>query len=445
MSAEEAVNRLMEIHPKGFDLSLDRVTKLLEKLGSPHLSIPPAFHIAGTNGKGSTSAYLRAILEAAGQTTHVHTSPHLVHWNERYRIGKTGGGEYISDADLETVINHVADANGGKHITVFEVMSAVGFELFANHPADFSIMEVGLGGRFDATNVLQNPAACLITPVGLDHQAYLGDTIEKIAFEKAGIIKEGAPVFIGEQEDAARQVIEARAHQLGCAVQVARQDFDYYEQHGRFVFQDENGLLDLPLPVLFGEHQLANAALAISACRFVLPDLASHVYEEAMTRVVWPGRFERLKEGNLEKLFFKNETRKPDSKPEIWIDGGHNPQAGQAIAKALHRLNDHNPMPLIMIVGMLTTKEPDGFFEAFEGLVDEVWTVPVSQSDAGFDPQELAEVAKKSQLSANASSDFLGALNAINSKYPNEKIRILICGSLYLVGDVLDKNGTPPQ
>lgn len=445
MSAEAAINRLLEIHPKGFDLSLDRIRALLEKLGNPQFSIPRAFHVAGTNGKGSTSAFLRAILEAQNRTVHVHTSPHLVNWNERYRLGRPGGGQFVSDAELEEAILVAEAANAGKPITVFEIMSAVGFMLFSRNPADYSIMEVGLGGRFDATNVLEDPAACIITPVALDHQAYLGETVAKIAFEKAGIIKKGAPVIVGEQEEEGLAVIIGRCEAMGSPVLVARQDFDYYEQAGRFVYQDEMGLLDLPLPRLIGSHQLGNAAMAIAACRKVLPDLSGEAVETAMLRVSWLGRFERLKENRLVQGLSTHSAVRPEIWPEIWIDGGHNPQAGQVIARELANLEDRFSMPLHLIVGMLTTKDPSGFFSAFEGLVAGVVTVPVNQSDSGFDPHLLAEIAASAGLRARVSDSVEDALEMITRDYGAQPCRILICGSLYLVGEVLEKNGTPPQ
>jgi dihydrofolate synthase/folylpolyglutamate synthase len=314
-------------------------------------------------------------------------------------------------------------------------MSAVGFVLFSRHKADYCVLEVGLGGRFDATNVIINPAASLITPVGLDHEAYLGNTIEKIAFEKAGIIKSGSPVIVGLQEDAAREVIEKRATELGCPLAIARQDFDFYEQAGRFVYQDEAGLLDLPLPALIGAHQLANAAIAISACRQVLPDLSGKIFEAAMKTVSWPGRFERLPKGRLNSDL-------PDL--DIWIDGGHNPHAGRALAGELARLQRRDPMPLILIAGMLTTKEPNGFFQAFGEMPERVITLPVNDSDAGFEPQELARIVRSCGMAADARADIETALSDVAAMYPGRSCRILICGSLYLVGEILKKNVTPP-
>jgi len=436
MSAEAAVNRLMQLHPKGFDLSLDRIRHLLNLLGNPHLAIPPVFHVAGTNGKGSTTAFLRAILEAAGRRVHVHTSPHLVNWAERYRIGRQGGGMLVDDDELAATIDEVARVNDGRSITVFEIMSAVGFVLFARHKADYCILEVGLGGRFDATNVIVDPAACLITPVGLDHQAYLGDTIGKIAYEKAGIIKPGVPVFIGMQEDDARDVIIARAEALNAPYTIARQDFDFYKQAGRFVYEDLKGLLDLPQPALVGDHQIENAGLAIAASRDILPDLKPKVFEEAMDKVYWPGRFERLKPGKLTAGV---------SDMDIWIDGGHNPHAGLSLARELARLQARDPVPLVMIAGMLTTKEPEGFFRAFDGMLDKVITLPVADSDAGFPASDLAQIVGKCGFSATPLETIEEALANISSDYEGRPVRVLICGSLYLIGQILRQNDTPPQ
>lgn len=442
MSVEVAVERLMKNHPRGFDLSLGRVTDLLGKLGNPQLSIPPAFHIAGTNGKGSTAAFLRSILEAAGHSVHVHTSPHLVRWNERYRIGNKaqGKGSLVSDAVLEDAILRVEAANGGRPITVFEIMSAVAFLLFSEHEADFSVIEVGLGGRFDATNVLRNPISCLITSVGLDHQAYLGDTLKAIAFEKAGIIKDGAPVIIGRQAEEARIEIERVAAQRSSPCIVAGQDFDFYEQAGRFVYQDSSGLIDLPLPRLAGEHQLANAATAITAIRTAIPGMSNSAVERGLLAVSWPGRFERLKPGNL----ISQLPELARGNLDIWIDGGHNPHAGKALAAALAGLEERTSMPLILVAGMLTTKDPAGFFDAFSGLAREVLTVPVPDTDTGFEPAELANAASAAGLPARAFSSLKSAFSAIGERYGDAPARVMICGSLYLIGDVLKENGTFP-
>ncbi|WP_075997710.1 bifunctional folylpolyglutamate synthase/dihydrofolate synthase [Salaquimonas pukyongi] len=442
MSAESAINRLLEIHPKGFDLSLGRITVLLDKLGNPHLAIPPVFHIAGTNGKGSTAAFLRAILEAAGKSVHVHTSPHLVSWTERYRLGAPGGGSLVSDRELETAVNRVAEANEGKPITVFEIMSAVGFLLFSEHPADYAILEVGLGGRFDATNVIGKPAVSIITPIDFDHMAHLGNTVEKIAFEKAGIIKRDVPVIVAEQQDAALDVICSRAEELNAPVTVARQDFDWYEQAGRLIFQDEGGLLDIPLPRLAGAYQMANAATAIASCRKVLPQLGNTVFEEAMKAVRWPGRFERLPEGRLTKAL--SEKIPDNSMPEIWIDGGHNPQAAAMLVSELGKLRERDARKCCLLAGMLTTKEPAEYFSAFEGLADFVVTVPVPDSEAGFSPGELAAIAADCGLPAEPAENIQEGLQRCADRVQDEPCRILVCGSLYLIGEVLRQNATPP-
>lgn len=439
MSADSQIQKLLQNHPKGFDLSLDRISDLLVNLGNPHLSIPPAFHIAGTNGKGSTSAFLRAIIEAGNKTTHVHTSPHLVNWVERYRLGQRSGGKFVTDHLLEKAIIDASKANGERQITVFEIMSAVAFLLFSQNKADYSIIEVGLGGRFDATNVIEKPLVSIITPIALDHQSYLGDTIEKIAFEKSGIIKGGTPVVIGQQQDAAREVIEEVAQKNGCKTFIARQDFDGFEQRGRFVYQDEWGLLDLPIPNLKGTHQIDNATTAIAASRVAKLGLENPAYEKAMNSAYWPGRFERLQRGKL--LTFLPSNRQDDF--EIWIDGGHNPAAGKVLISELSKLKDIDQLPLIMICGMLTTKDPTGFFNHFKGKVEQVLTVPIIDSEAGFTPTKLAEFCNASGLNSMAFDSIEDALEKIVQTHKG-KARIIICGSLYLVGEVLQINGTPP-
>ena len=441
LTAAHRIERLLEKYPKGFDLSLERISRLLEALGNPQDKLPPIIHIAGTNGKGSATAFARALLEAEGLAVHVHTSPHLVNWHERYRLGRKGQtGQLVDDATLSDAVARVTEANGEHMITVFEILTAVTFVLFAEHPADAVILEVGLGGRFDATNVITKPAVSLIMPVSLDHQSYLGDKVEIIAAEKAGIIKRGCPVVIGYQSsDDARQVMIDIADRLRCAVSVFGQDFLAYQEHGRMVYQDESGLIDLALPRLPGRHQIANAAAAIKAVREAGFALSDQAVEKAMTSVTWPARMQRLTQGDL--------IRFAPEKAEIWLDGGHNPGAGVVIAEALAELEERDPRPLYLITGMINTKDPVGYFEAFTGMARQVYTVAISSSDSGIDHETLADAARRAGLEALPVASVADGLKAIKEQVKDEVIapRILIGGSLYLAGDVLAANNTPPQ
>ncbi len=435
------IDKLMALHPKGFDLSLDRIRRLLDRLGNPEKRLPPVIHIAGTNGKGSTSAFCRALLESKGLSVHVHTSPHLVNWHERYRLGRKGGrGELVDDETLAHAIRRVGDANAGEYITVFEILTAVMFLLFAEHPADAAIVEVGLGGRFDATNVVESPAACIITSISLDHIAYLGDRVELIAAEKAGIMKRGRPVVIGYQsESPALDVLVETAERLGCPHAVFGQDYLAFEEFGRLVYQDEFGLSDLPLPRLPGRHQYGNAAAAIRGVKAAGFELDDAIIANALKSVEWPARMQRLPEGRLAGV--------APAGAEIWLDGGHNPGAGVVIAEALAELEEKQPRPLFMIAGMINTKDATGFFRAFTDLVETVFTVPVDQSEASVDPVALATDAQNAGLMARPRSSVEEALKEIAALVEpgEEPPRIFIGGSLYLAGSVLHDNGTPPN
>ncbi len=438
--AEAEIEALMALHPKGYDLSLDRIRRLLARLDNPQDRLPPVIHVAGTNGKGSVSAFCRSILEAAGHTVHVHTSPHLVNWHERFRLGAEGGGKLADDAVLAEAIRRVAAANNGEQITVFEILTAVMFVLFSEHPADVAIVEVGLGGRFDATNVIDRPAASVIMPISLDHQAYLGDRVELIAAEKAGIIKRGCPVVIGEQsEEDAGAVLVSTAERLGAPFTVYGQDFLAFGENGRMTYQDEDSLLDLPAPRLPGRHQLANAAAAIRALKAAGFAPSEEAAAKGLEHVDWPGRLQRLTSGRIHDL--------AASGTEIWIDGGHNPGAGRVVAEAMANREEMDPRPLFIIAGMLNTKEPRGFFEPFAGIARHVFTVPIESSDAGLDPVALAADADDAGLSAEPVDDVETALRTIATMWSDEDNppRVLIAGSLYLVGDVLRLNGTPPR
>ncbi|CDX53434.1 bifunctional folylpolyglutamate synthase and dihydrofolate synthase [Mesorhizobium plurifarium] len=437
LSAEREIEHLMTLHPKGFDLSLDRVTRLLERLGNPQDRLPPVIHIAGTNGKGSCAAFSRALLEAAGHLVHVHTSPHLVNWHERYRLAAEGGGKLVDDDVFAEAIARVAEANQGQTITVFEILTAVTFVLFSEHPAEAAIIEVGLGGRFDATNVVKRPAVSVIMPISMDHEAYLGDRVELIAAEKAGIMKRGCPVVIGAQEsDTALQVLIETAERLDCPTVVYGQDFLAFQENGRMVYQDEDGLMDLPLPRLPGRHQYANAAAAIAAVKAAGFEIGHRAAERAMTHVAWPARMQKLTQGKLVDLAPKG--------AEIWLDGGHNPGAGIVIAEALAEQEEKNPRPLVLISGMINTKDQTGYFSAFKGLARHVYTVPVTSSDAGVPNDELALRAEEAGLSAEPVSSVASALMLLRDSWDGPAPRILIGGSLYFAGAVLAENGTPP-
>lgn len=438
--ADVEIEKLMGLHPKGYDLSLDRIRRLLEVLGNPHLKLPPVIHVAGTNGKGSASAFCRALLEAQGLSAHVHTSPHLVRWHERYRIGVKGGpGQLVDDELFADALRRVAEANGGKPITVFEILTAVTFILFSEQPADVVVLEVGLGGRFDATNVVEEPAVCIIQPISLDHQAYLGDRVELIAAEKAGIMKRGVPVVIGHQEfDGAKDVLISTAERLGCPLAVFAQDFLAYEEFGRLVYQDEFGLMDLPLPRLPGRHQIGNAATAIRAVKAAGYSVTEEIAEKAMLSVEWPGRLQKLTEGRL--------VERAPAGAEIWLDGGHNPGAGEVIAEAMAAMEERQARPLHLVIGMINTKDPIGFFRAFVDIAHNVYTVPITGSDVGLDPVALAQSAAEAGLKALPMESLAQALDAIRERSEGgNPPRIMIGGSLYLAGNVLAENGTIPK
>jgi dihydrofolate synthase/folylpolyglutamate synthase len=433
---DAALARLLALHPKRIDLSLERIERLLAALGNPQRRLPPAIHVAGTNGKGSTIAFMRAALEAAGTRVHVYTSPNLVRLNERFRIGQDGGGQLIGDAELGEALAECEAKNGGAPITVFEMETAAAFLLFSRHPADLSLLEVGLGGRLDATNVIERPLASVITRVSLDHREFLGDSLAEIAAEKAGIIKPHVPAIIASQAREALAVIERQAARLRAPLRIAGENWTATEERGRLVYQDEDGLLDLPAPKLYGRHQFENAGAAIAALRASRLKLPAAAYEAAMVRVDWPARMQRLSHGRLADL------APPDS--EVWLDGGHNPDGGQAVAAALADLEERVSRPLVLIVGMLSTKDCAGFLKNFSGLARRAITVPIHQEKT-VPAVELAEVAGKAGIPALARDDLESAITLAGQLDLHPAPRILITGSLYLAGEVLAANGTPPE
>jgi dihydrofolate synthase / folylpolyglutamate synthase len=429
------LTRLLSLHPKRIDLSLDRVERLLAALDHPQWRLPPVIHVAGTNGKGSTIAFMRAILEAAEQSVHVYTSPNLVRLNERFRIGQQGGGRLVDDAELADTLGECEAKNGDAPITVFEIETAAGFLLFSRHPADVVLLEVGLGGRLDATNVVERPLVSIITPVSIDHREFLGDTIAAIAGEKAGILKRGVPGVTARQSRDALAVIERQAARVGAPLTISGEDFAATEEHGRLVYQDRDGLLDLPAPKLYGRHQFENAGLAIAALRASGLKLPVSAFEAGMVRVDWPARMQRLSHGLLAALL--------PPLCELWLDGGHNADGGRAIAAALADLEERVPRPLVLIVGMLSTKDSEGFLKNFSGLARRVIAVPIHQ-DKAIPAAALAECARSVGIPALA-CDALESAIAIAGKLDLEPApRILITGSLYLAGDALAADGTLP-
>jgi dihydrofolate synthase/folylpolyglutamate synthase len=428
--------RLLALHPKRIDLALDRIQHILAVLDHPERRLPPVIHVAGTNGKGSTVAFMRAILEAAGKRVHVYTSPNLVRINERFRLGKEGGGKLVSDEELSETLAECEAKNGSAPITVFEIETAAGFLLFSRHPADVLLLEVGLGGRLDATNVVERPLASVITKLSLDHREFLGDTLAAIAAEKAGILKRDVPAVTVSQAREALAVIERQASRMHAPLSIAGEDWTATEERGRLVYQDNMGLLDLPAPKLYGLHQYENAGAAIAALRVSGLKLPAAAFEAGMTRVEWPARMQRLGHGKLAEL------APPDS--ELWLDGGHNADGGQAIAAALADLEERVPRPLVLIVGMLATKDSAGFLKNFAGLARKVIAVPIHQ-DKTVPAPELAEIAASVGIPSLARDTLESAIKVAGKLDLDPAPRILITGSLYLAGEVLAANGTLPE
>jgi len=424
--------RLLTLHPKRIDLSLDRMWRILDALGHPERRLPPVIHVAGTNGKGSTVAFLRAMLEAAGKRVHVYTSPNLVRINERYRVA----GRLASDDDLAKALEICERANGDAPITVFEIETAAGFLLFAENAADVTLLEVGLGGRLDATNVVERPLASIITPVSIDHTDFLGDTLEKIAAEKAAIMKRGVPAVIGRQGEGPMAVFSRHAQEVGAPLSALGQEWMIGEERGRLVYQDLDGLLDLPAPKLFGRHQFDNAGTAIAALRAAKLNLPARAFEAGVVQTEWPARMQRLTNGNLLAL------APPGS--ELWLDGGHNADGGRAAAAALADLEERVPRPLVMIVGMLSTKDSTAFLRNFSGLARRLIAVPIQQEKT-LPADAIAATALDVGIPAEVAPNIEGALAQAARLDLSPAPRILITGSLYLAGEVLLANGTLPN
>jgi dihydrofolate synthase / folylpolyglutamate synthase len=415
------LERMMQLHPKVIDLTLDRVWRLLDRLGHPERDLPQVIHIAGTNGKGSTHAMIRAGLEAAGRTVHAYTSPHLARFHERIRLA----GDLIAETALAEVLAECEATNGSDSITYFEITTCAALLAFARTPADYTLLEVGLGGRLDATNVVDRPLLTIITPVSLDHQQYLGDTIPLIATEKAGIIKRGVPVIVGPQTDEGMDVIERIAARHAAPVLASGEHWRAWEERGRMVYQDDNGLLDLPLPNLPGPHQIDNAGAALTALRFV--DIGITAYEAAVTDADWPARMQRLRSGPLVDAA---------GRCELWLDGGHNPAGGEAVAATLAGMARK---PTYLVVGMLNTKDIAGYLRPLSRQAASLTAVSIPGEKNTLTADQTQAAAQAAGIDADTAPSVVSAVRTIAAAHPGA--RILICGSLYLAGSVLRENG----
>lgn len=421
LKSDAILERMMALHPKLMDLTLDRVWRLLEALGNPQNDLPPVIHIAGTNGKGSTQAMIRAGLEGAGKRVHAYTSPHLARFHERIRLA----GTLIDEDALSAILDECYACNGGETITYFEITTCAAFLAFARTPADFTLVEVGLGGRVDSTNVFEKPALTVITPVSYDHPQFLGDTVAKIAVEKAGILKRGVPAIVTRQTDEAMDVIEARAQRLGAPLLVQGQHWDAWEERGRLIYQDESGLLDLPPPKLMGAHQFQNAGTAITALRHL--GFGEDACEAVPRDVTWPARMQRLIHGPLIEM---------GPQAEFWLDGGHNAACAATLAETLTRLPKR---PTHLICGMLNTKDVAGYMRPLADHVVSLIGVSIPDEVNTLSGSDTAKAASAEGIDATQASSVAQAVKTILKQQADA--RILICGSLYLAGAILRENG----
>ena len=419
MTSDQLLAEMGRLHPKVMDLSLGRMHRLLAALGNPERKLPPVIHIAGTNGKGSTQAMIRAGLEADGLKVHAYTSPHLARFHERIRLA----GDLISEADLVAVLAEVMEVNAGDPITYFEITTCAAMLAMARVEADYTLLEVGLGGRLDTTNVVESPRLTIITPISLDHQNFLGDTLAEIAGEKAGILKRGVPCIVGPQPDEVRAVIEAKAEEMDARLLIAGQDWHSFEERGGMVYQDEMGLLDLPLPALIGAHQVENAGAALCALRI----LGVGTAEAALLEAEWAARMQKLKFGPLLEAA---------PQAELWLDGGHNPAAGKALAEALTRLPER---PLYMVCGMLNTKDIGGYLAPLAASAVRLTGVSIPNETATLSADEICTAARKAGMVADTANNVSEAVARVVAEAPTA--RILLCGSLYLAGQILQENG----
>lgn len=422
-----ALERLTTLHPKIIDLSLDRVWRLLGDLGNPQDRLPPVIHVAGTNGKGSTVAFLRAILEAAGLRVHVYTSPHLVRFNERIRVA----GEIISDDALVALLEEVEAANAGQPITFFEVTTAAALLAFAREPADVVLLETGLGGRLDATNVVKRPALTILTPISMDHEQYLGGHVEAIAAEKAHILKPGVPCVVAKQDRKVNQIIELRSLEVGAPTFVEGREWHVVSGANGLVYKGRDVTWTLPNPALPGTHQHRNAGLALAAIeRLTGFDIPVEAIAKGLQTVEWPARLQHLTQGPLVDML-------PEGW-ELWLDGGHNPAAGKSLAAFTRGWKDR---PLDVICGMMGPKDAAGFLDPLAARIRRFRALTIPGEPNAKPAAELIETARRiGMVDAAEAPDVTAALAEFVSVAGDEPRRVLICGSLYLAGTVLAEN-----
>jgi dihydrofolate synthase/folylpolyglutamate synthase len=438
MTSGDFLQSFLALHPKRIDLSLSRMHRLLARLDHPESRLPPVIHVAGTNGKGSTIAFMRAILEASGQAVHVYTSPHLVRFHERIRLGRARGGVLVSEELLVDAFERCERANGGEPITVFELTTAAALLLFSEHPANVLLLEVGLGGRLDATNVIRAPLAAVITSVSRDHTEYLGEAVEQIAAEKAGIFKRGRPAIISFQTQEASAILQQKAKEVGVSsLMLAGRDFHIHETADSLAYEDVRGALSLPWPSLVGSHQMSNVATAIATLRATFGEQVSdEAFRLGVTGAQWPARLQRLA-GNVAELA-------PDN-ADLWLDGSHNEDGGRVTSAALWNMHSADPRPLALVVGMLTTKNMLSFLSSFGSLSPHLIAVPITIQENARDPRAIAESACRLGFKASVAKNIADAMLQLRSMAWSRPPRVLITGSLFLAGEVLKLDGTLPS
>ncbi len=424
------LERVMRLHPKIIDLGLGRVQTLLDRLGNPERRLPPVVHVAGTNGKGSVIAYLRAMLEAAGYRVHAYTSPHLVRFHERIRLA----GELIAEQALIDLIEECERANRNEQITFFEITTAAAFLAFTRVPADILLLETGLGGRSDATNVVASPLATVLMPISFDHMQFLGDTLAKIAFEKAGIIKRGRPVIVAPQPPEAAEVFVRVAGELAAPLFRHGAEWNYEIGDDGFAYRESSGAMALPKPALAGRHQFANAATAVAAARQLAGFQLTPVHLAAgLRQAQWPARMQHLARGPL--------VEELPQGWELWLDGGHNEEAGQIIAAMIDDWRRMEAKPVSLVYGMLSTKDPLAFLRHLAPVAEDLAAVAIPGDHASLPAADLVTFARQAGLAATGFDSVAQALAAIIARHGAAPRRVLICGSLYLAGTVLADNG----